>query len=142
MKKFFALLLAILLIFSFTGCTEEVKQPQCVLYTNSGVIEIYDVSVDTTLGSDSVKYIKVDVGFINTTDKKLFFSIENFLGYYEDEIIMPHINDELYDSYPPTELGPGRTDSGTLYFKIPINVDNLRIECTTETGIALFMFNV
>ena len=142
MKKIFALLLAILLIFSFTGCTEEVKQPQCVLYTNSGVIEIYDVSVDTTLGSDSVKYIKVDVGFINNTDKKIFFSIENFLGYYEDEIIMPHIDDKLYETYPPTELDSGKTDYGTIYFQIPIDVDNLRIECTTETGVALFMFNV
>ena len=142
MKKIFVLLLTILLIFSFTGCAEKVKQPQCALCTNSGVIEIYDVSVDTTLGSDSVKYIKVDVGFVNTTDKKLFFSVENFLGYYDGETIMPHIDDELYDSYPPTELDPGKTDSGILYFQIPIDIDNLRIECTTETGIALFMFNV
>ena len=142
MKKLFALLLAILLLFSFTGCNKEIEQPQCALYTNSGAIEIYDVSMDTTLGSDAVKYIKVDVGFINTTDKKLFFSVENFLGYYEGETIMPHIDDKLYETYSPTELDPGKTDSGTLYFQIPIDVDNLRIECTTETGIALFMFNV
>jgi hypothetical protein len=142
MKKIFALLLALLLIFTFVGCAEEVKQPQYALYTNSGVIEIYEVSVDTTFGSDSVKYIKVDIGFINNTDAKLLFSIENFLGYYDSETIMPYIDNELYDSYPPTELDSDKTDSGTIYFQIPINVDNLRIECITETGIALFIFNV
>lgn len=142
MKKIFTLLLALLLIFTLVGCTKEIKQPQCALYTDSGVIEIYEVSVDTTLGSDSVKYIKVDIGFTNPTDTKLFFSADNFLVYYEDEIIMPHIDDKLYETYPPTELDPGKADYGTIYFKIPIDIDNLRIECTTETGIALFMFNV
>ncbi len=145
MKKVFVLLLALLLIFIFVGCKNEPNTdvPTAALYTSRGGIEIYEVEMDTNIGSDAVKYIRVYARFVNTADEDLYMTIDSLLVYYDtNEVTSPYIDDNLYESIEPTELGPGYSTEGWVYFKIPIDVEVVRLECTTEGGIGVFLYNV
>jgi hypothetical protein len=145
MKKIFALLLALLLIFTFVGCKNEPNTniPTAALYTLRGGIEIYEVDVNNSLGSDAVKYVRAYIRFINTADEELYMTIDNLLMYYDtNEVVLPYVNDEIYEAIDPIELGPGYSVEGWVYFKTPIDVEVVRLECTTESGIGVFLYNV
>ena len=145
MKKIFALLLALLLIFTFVGCKNEPNTdvPTAALYTSRGGIEIYEVEIDYNLGSDAVKYVRVYTKFLNTADEDLYITIDGLLMYYDaDGVALPYIDDEVYESIESTELGPGYSVEGWVYFKIPIDVTTIRLECTTESGIGVFLYNI
>ena len=99
MKKIFALLLALLLIFTFAGCENEPNTdvPTAALYTSRGGIEIYEVEADSTFGSDAVKYVKVYTKFLNTADEELYMTIDSLLMYYDaDGVALPYVDDEVY----------------------------------------------
>lgn len=145
MKKVFALLLALLLIFTFVGCKNEPNTdvPTAALYTSRGGIEIYEVEMDTNIGSDAVKYVRVYARFTNTADEDLYMTIDSLLVYYDvNEVALPYIDDDLYESIDPTELGPGYSVEGWVYFKVPIDVETIRLECTTENGIGVFLYTI
>ena len=100
MKKVFALLLALLLIFTFVGCKNEPNTdvPTAALYTSRGGIEICEVEMDTNIGSDAVKYVRVYARFINTSDEDLYMTIDSLLVYYDaNEVALPYVDDDLYD---------------------------------------------
>ena len=145
MKKVFALLLALLLIFTFVGCKNEPNTdvPTAALYTSRGGIEIYEVEMDTNIGSDAVKYVRVYARFINTADEDLYMTIDSLLVYYDtNEVALPYIDDDLYKTIDPTELGPGYSVEGWVYFKVPIDIEVIRLECTTENGIGVFLYTI
>jgi hypothetical protein len=144
MKKIIAILMTILLMLAFAGCGDTTEMPDSAIYTKAGAIEILDVKVDETLGSDAVKYIKITVNFINTSNNKLFVSIDNILGYYDGTLIQPYTfaDDDEHISISAATLDPGVTHKGYIWFKIPIDVEVFTIECTTEAGMAMFIYNV
>jgi hypothetical protein len=145
MKKIFTLLLALLLIFTFVGCKNETNtdRPTAALYTSRGGIEIYEVETDSNFGSDAVKYVKIYARFLNTADEELYMTVDSLLMYYDaDGVALPYMDDEIYEAIDPTELGPGYSVEGWVYFKIPIDVEVVRLECTTEGGIGIFLYSI
>jgi hypothetical protein len=143
MRKLLAIVLSLLLILTLVGCGEPEEMPICGFYSGAGAIEIYDVSIDNTLGSDAVKYIKVHLTFINTTDDILFMSSDNIFCYYDNEVVEPVYMDNVkYLPIDPVDLNPKVSHSGYLWYKIPIDVKNIRIECATQQGFGIFTFNV
>ena len=144
MKKIISILLVCaILTFCLMACSKPDSMPLTAFYSTSGTIEIISISIDETLGSDAVKYIKVKVNFINTTDKSFFVSADNFLCYFENQIIVPHWFEEgAYQTIEPAKLSPGSMHSGYIWFKIPIDVDKICVECTIEGGTAAFYFMV
>lgn len=145
MRKILALLLVLLLTFTFVGCGKEdhSEVPIAALYTSRGGIEIYEVKVADNLGSDAVKYVKTYVRFTNTTDEDLYMTIDSLLVYYEaNGVALPYVDDEIYEAIDPAEIGPGYSVEGWVYFKVPIDITTIRLECTTESGIGVFLYNI
>ena len=144
MKKIITILMILLLAAVLVGCGDAAEVPDSAIYTNAGAIEILDVKVDETLGSDAVKYIRVTINFINTSDNELYVSMDNVLGYYDGTLIQPYtfVDDDDYIPISAVTLAPGATHEGYIWFKIPIDVETFTLECTTEAGIAMFIYNV
>lgn len=144
MKKIITIFLSLLLVLTFVGCKEPAEMPESAIYTEAGAIEILEVGVDETLGSDAVKYIKVKVNFINTSNSELFVSTDNILGYYDETVVQAFVfeNDNDYITILSATLEPGITHEGYIWFKIPIDIEIFRLECTTEAGIAIFIYEV
>ena len=136
--------MVLLLTAILVGCGNTAEVPNSAIYTNAGAIEILDVIVDESLGSDAVKYIRVTINFINTSDNELYVSMDNILGYYDGIPIQPYTfaDDDDYIPISAATLSPGATYEGYIWFKIPIDVEMFTLECTTEAGIAMFIYNV
>lgn len=133
MKKLLILVIIIAIIIS---CHQA--PPQNAFYTPNGSIEICSVYTDSNYGSDAVKYVRVEVTFINNTANDVLISNEDFICAYGEGPIGAF--KEL--SFKNKILQPQHSSYEILYFKIPIEIENIQIQYTNPSGIGLFNYSV
>ena len=148
MKKVLSIFLICLLLFAAAGCSNTEPpaippRPETALYSTGGTVEIVGVEVDSSLGSDAVKYIKVTVNYINTSDSEWYVSMNNVTCYYDEEMVLPVIIDcDDYMNISPAILNPGITHSGCIWFKVPIDVEYIAVECIASANTAIFVYEI
>lgn len=137
MKKLLILLIVIIAIIAIiTSCQQA--PPQNAFYTQNGSIEICSVYTDSNYGSDAVKYVRVEVTFINNTNEDLLISSKNFICAYGETPM--EVFKEL--SFQDKTLKAHRSSREIIYFKIPIDIENIQIQYTNSYGIGLFNYSV
>lgn len=80
--------------------------------------------------------------FTNNTKETMFFSADNLMCRYDEEITDAATIEDAADILPPTSLNAGISTIGNIYFFVPNGTKDIRIECTTEQGIAIFPFTI
>lgn len=137
MKKLLILLIVIIAIIAIiTGCQQA--PPHNAFYTQSGSVEMCSVYTDSNYGSDAVKYVRVEVTFINNTNEDLLISSKNFICAYGEAPM--EVFKEL--SFQDKTLKAHRSSCEVIYFKIPIDIENIQIQYTNPSGIGLFNYSV
>lgn len=143
MKRLLSIIfiIPILLSFGLMSC-KKAENPLSAIYTQYGKVEIITVEEAKEYSGDINRCIRVRVAFINNTKNVISFSAENLICYYGDEITDAVTIEDAIDSLPPTDLNPNISTVGNVYFYIPNDIETIRIECTTEQGIAIFSFTI
>lgn len=125
------------------SCTTVPEYSSIVaFYTDYGQIEILEVAKSTEYSGEMQDCISVKVNFINNTKDELYVSAENFQLLYEDEITDAATIEDAVDVLPPTSLNPNISTIGNIYFFVPVGTTEVRLECSTEKGIAIFYFEI
>lgn len=131
-----ASLIIVLIILLAMGCQQA--PPQNAIYTQSGCVEICSVEVDSNYGSGAVKYVRVEVNILNNTNQEITISNDNFICAYGEAPI--GVFEQL--SFQDKILEAHRSSYEVIYFKIPIDIENIQIQYTNSSGIGLFNYKV
>lgn len=135
-KVLVSVIILVSIVLLAMGCQQA--PPQNAFYTQNGSIEICSVYTDSNYGSDAVKYIRVEVNLINNTNEDLLISSDNFICAYGEAPM--EVFKEL--SFQDKTLEAHHSSYEVIYFKIPIDIENIQIQYTNSSGIGLFNYSV